>query len=94
MTFRAKANLCGGLERHKVGCAIGRDGIRPLGHFDEHRTASHMPSQAGARILLAGAAAINIEVESWDVRRAYVYAPGNPNFRVTMTQPARSPASG
>lgn len=49
MTFHSKTNQCGGLEKHKVRCAIRRDRMRPGLHFDETRTASHMTPQAGRR---------------------------------------------
>lgn len=64
--------------------------MRPAVHFDEHQTASRMPTQTGRRILLANAAAPDYEVESWDMPGVYMYAPGNPNFRVAMTQPPRA----
>lgn len=41
--------------------------MRPAVHFDERRTAFHMPSQADCQILLTSAAASNCEVEPWDV---------------------------
>lgn len=90
MTFRTKTNLFGGLERHKVRCAIRGDRMQPGIDFDGTRTASHMPSQADRRLLLAAAAAQGYAVASWDVPGAYMRAPNDPRFRVTMKQPPRS----
>lgn len=90
MTFRAKTNAYGGLERCKVRCAIRGDRMRPGVDFDEKRTASHMPSQAGRRLLLAAAAAKGHAVASYDVPGAYPRAPNDPNHMVTMVQPPRS----
>lgn len=57
MAYKAKTNQYGGLERHKSILAIPGDRMRPGIDFEETRTASHMPSQAGRRLLiLAGVA--------------------------------------
>ena len=77
MTFRSKTNQYGGLEKHKVRCAIRGDRMRPGLDFDETRTASHMPSQAGRRLLLAAAAAEGYAVESWDIPGAYMNSPND-----------------
>ena len=53
MTFKAKTYMYGGLERHKVRCAIRGDRMRAGVDFDDMRTASHMPLQAGRRLLMA-----------------------------------------
>ena len=90
MAFRAKTNLFGGLERQKVRCAIRGDRMRPGLDFDATRTASHMPSQAGRRLLLAAAAVEGYAVDIWDVPGAYPRAPNDPRFRITMRQPPRS----
>lgn len=58
--------------------------------FDEKRFASHMPSQAGQRLLLAVAAADGYIVESWDVLGAYMSVPNDQRFRVTMRRPPRA----
>lgn len=56
MIYRAaKANQFGRLGRHKAGCAIRGDIMKPVKHFDETRTASQMPFGAGSRLLLAAA---------------------------------------
>lgn len=57
MTFKAKPNMYGGLHRYKVRCAIRGDRMRPGIDFDETRTASYMPSQAGRRLLMAACVA-------------------------------------
>lgn len=57
MTFRAKTNMYGSLDRHKVGCAFSGDRMRPAAQIDETRTSSHMPRKPGRRILLVGAVA-------------------------------------
>lgn len=56
--------------------------------FDETRTASHMPSQAGRRFLLAAVAAEGYDVEFWDIPGAHMNAPNDPRFRETMKQPS------
>ena len=61
--------------------------MRPGIDFDETRTVSHMPSQAGRRLLLAASAAEGYAVESWDIPWAYINSPNDPRFRVTMKQP-------
>ena len=46
MTYKAKTNQYGGLERHTAILAIRGDRMRPGIYFDKTRTASHLPSQA------------------------------------------------
>jgi hypothetical protein len=48
-----------------------------------------MPSQSGRRFLLAVAAAEVAAVQSWDVPSAYMRAPADPRYRVTMQQPPK-----
>jgi Reverse transcriptase (RNA-dependent DNA polymerase) len=84
---KAKTNMYGGLERRKARCSIRGDRMRPGIDFDEMRTASHMPSQSERRFLLAVAAAEGAVVQSWDVPGAYMRAPADPRYRVTMRQP-------
>jgi hypothetical protein len=55
--FKAKTNQYGGLERRKVHIAIRGDRMRPDRDFDPTRTAAHMPSMTGRRLLLAVAVA-------------------------------------
>lgn len=93
MGFKAKTNVYGGLERCKVRCAIRGDRMRPGLDFDETRTASHMPSQAGRRLLLSAAAAQDHSIASCDVPGAYMRAPNDPKYRVTMQQPPRADGS-
>lgn len=57
ITFHAKTNVIGGLEGHKVCCAIRGDSMREGLDFYAAQTASHMPSQVGRRFLLSGTAA-------------------------------------
>ena len=64
--------------------------MRPNIDFDETRTASHMPSQAGRRLLIAACVAEGHVLQSWDVPGAYLRAPNNPNLRVVMKQPPRA----
>lgn len=84
MNFWAKTNVIGGLERRKVLCAISGDRLTAALDFDAGRTASHTPSQEGRRFLLARAAADWYAVASLDVSGAYMRAPRDPRFRVTM----------
>lgn len=44
-----------------------------------------MPSQAGRRLLLAAVESELYAVESWDITRAYMNAPHDTRFRVTMS---------
>ena len=55
MTYKAKTNQFGGIERYKARCAIRGDLMKPGQQFDMTRTASHMPSQAARRLFLAAA---------------------------------------
>jgi hypothetical protein len=87
VTYRAKTNQYGGLERRKARIALAGNRLRPGVDFDQRRTASHMPSQAGRRFLYAVAAAEGAAVHSWDVPGAYMRAPSDPRYRVTMRQP-------
>jgi hypothetical protein len=84
--YKAKTNTCGGLEHSKARCAIRGDRMRPGVDFDEMRNASHMTSKSGRRFLLAVAAAEGAAVKSWDVPGAYMRAPADPRYRVTMQQ--------
>jgi hypothetical protein len=61
--------------------------MRPGVDFDGMRTASHMPSQSGRRLLPAVAAAEGSAVQSWDIPGAYMRAPADPWYRVTMQKP-------
>lgn len=61
--------------------------------LDAALTASHMPSQAGCRFLLAEAAAEDYAVSSWYVPGAYPRVPNDPRLRVTMPQPPRADGS-
>jgi hypothetical protein len=61
--------------------------MRPSVDFDEMCTASHVTSQSGRRFLLAVAAGEGASVQSWDVPVAYMRAPADPRYRVTMQQP-------
>lgn len=90
MTFKSKTNMYGGLERHKVRLAIRGDRMRPGYDFDETRTASHMPTHAGRRLLLLGAVTEGHEIRSLDIPGAYMRSPSNPNLRIVMKQPPRS----
>ena len=67
MTYKAKTNQYGGLERHKARLAIRGDRMRPGIDFDETRTASHMPSQAGRRLLILAGVAEGHSFRSLDV---------------------------
>jgi hypothetical protein len=60
--------------------------MRPGVDLSEMRTAPHMPSQSGRRFLLAVAAAEGAAVQSWHVPGAYMRAPADPRYRVTMQQ--------
>ena len=64
--------------------------MKPGTQFDETRTASHMPSQAARRLLLAAAVSDGHVIQSYDIPGAFMRSPNDPNIRVTMTQPARS----
>lgn len=64
--------------------------MTPGKHFDTTRTASHMPSQAARRLLLAAAVAEGHVVQSYDVPGAYMRSPNDPNIRITMTQLPRA----
>lgn len=64
MTFEAKINMYGGLERCKVRCAARGDHMRPSFDFDEMRTASHMPPQARRRLLIAACASDEHDLQS------------------------------
>lgn len=63
------------------------DIMGPVLDFAEERTASHMLSKAGRRLLLNAAAAQGYFVESWGVPGAYMDTSNDPRFRVTMIQP-------
>lgn len=93
MDLKEKTNLYGGLERCKVRWVIRGDRTRKGHDFDETRTATHMPSQAGRRVLLAGAVANKQFIEIWDVLGAYMRSPGDPIFRMDMKQPPRPDVS-
>lgn len=93
MNFKSKTSQYGVLEKHKVKCKIRGDRMRPGLDFDEARTASHMPSQAGRRLHLNAAAAQGYVVESWVVPGVYMNAPNDPRFRVTMRQPPMADVS-
>lgn len=84
MAFRAKTNIFCGLARQKDHCEIRGDRMRPGFDFDEMRTASHIPSQAGCRLLLAAAAAEGYAVTSLGTPGAYMRASNDPCFRVPM----------
>ena len=64
--------------------------MKPDMQFDQTRTASHMPSQAARRILLAAAVSDEHVIQSYDIPGAFMRAPNDPNIRVTMTQPPRA----
>lgn len=64
-----------------IACGLG---LTLQSRHDETRTASHMPSQAGRGLLLAGATENEQAVASCDVPGAYMRAPNDPNYRVTM----------
>lgn len=76
MTYKTKANLYCELER--IRCAIRGDRMTPNIHFDGARSVSHMPSQAGRRLLVAAVAAEGYEIQSWDLPGAYMKAPNDP----------------
>lgn len=78
------------MERHKARLAISGDKIRPGLDFDETRTASHMPSQAVRRLLLAAGVAKGHVFQSLKVPGAYMRAPNKPNIRIGIEQPPRS----
>lgn len=48
-------------------CQMRSDRFRTESYFDQTRTPSHTPYQAGRRIFLAAAVAEDFEVERWDV---------------------------
>lgn len=85
MTYKAKTNKCGGVDRHKARCAIRGDIMKPRQHFDQTRTASHMPSQAARRLLLSAAVSKGPVVQSYDIPGSYMRAQNDPNIRITMT---------
>ena len=64
--------------------------MKPGKQFDETRTASHMPSQAAKRLLLAAAVSDGHVIQSYDISGAFMRSPNDPNIRVTVTQAARS----
>lgn len=85
MTSAPKKKLCGGLERHKVRSTIRGNRVSRAVHSDNTRSASHMASQAGRR-LLAAASAQGYEVESWDVPCTSMLTMSDPRFRLTIQQ--------
>lgn len=82
--------MYGGLERHKLQLAIRGDRIRLRIDVDESRTATHMPSQAERRILIAAGVAERHVFRSFDTIGAYMRALNHPNLRIIMTQPPQS----
>lgn len=88
--MQGQKKLYGVLERDKARIAFRGDRMTPGLHFDDIRIASHMPSQAGARILFAAVAAQGFSIQPWDVPEAYVWAPNDSRYRVVMAQPPRS----
>ena len=90
MTYKAKTNQYGGLERHKARLAIRGDRMRPGIDFDETRTASHMPSQAGRSIIIMAGVAEGHSFRALDVPGAYMRSTKDPNIRVVMAQPKRA----
>lgn len=87
MTYRAKTNMYGGLERHNVLCDIRGDRMTPNLNFDTTRTTSHTRSEAGRRLLVAAAAAQDYSIQSWDVPGAHMRALNDSRHRMTMRQP-------
>lgn len=90
MSFKAKTNMYGGLERHKVPLAIRGDIMRPGLDFDEPRTASHISSQTGRQILIEAGVAEGHTYASWDVPGAYMRAPNNLKLHIVMAQSPRA----
>lgn len=84
MTFKAKTNQYGGLKKCKFRCAIRGYRMRPGIDFDDTRTESHIPSQAGRRLLLSAAAAKRYAVESWYITGAFMNVPNISTLRVTI----------
>lgn len=64
--------------------------MRPGVGFDEMRTASHLPSQAGRRLLIASCLDEEHVLQSCDIPGFYLRAPNNPNIRVVMKKQPRS----
>lgn len=89
MNFKAKTYIYGGLKRHKVQCAIRGHRMRPGVDFDDARTASHGPYQAGRRLLIAACVAEGHVMQSWDIHGAYLREPNNPTLRIVMKQPPK-----
>lgn len=79
--------MYGELERRKVRLAIRGDRMRPGLDFDETKTASHMSSQSGRRLIIAAGVAEDHFFRYFDVSGAYLRATRNPNLRVVMSQP-------
>lgn len=50
--------------------------------LDEIRTASHMPSQAGRRLIFASCVAEGHVMKPWDIPGSYLRAPNKPNIVV------------
>lgn len=84
MDFKAKTSLYEGLERYKVRCTIRGDRMRKMYDSDENRTAAHMPSQAGRRVLMVNAVARRPCIESWNVPCLFIRSPGDQRFRIVM----------
>lgn len=90
ISYKAKINQYGCLEKHKARLAMRGDRMRPGVDFEETRTTYQMPSQAGRCLLILAGVAEGHSFQSLDIYGAYMKSPNDPNLRVLMAQPKRS----
>lgn len=90
MSFKAKTSMYGGLEKCKVISAIRGDQMTPGLEFGAARTESRITSRAARLLLLASESSQGYAVQSWNVPGAYMRAPNDPLFRLTMIRTPRA----
>ena len=75
MTYRYKRSLTGVLLERKARCALRGDLMVANVHFNPQYTAAHIADKSVVRLLLALTASLQLKIEHFDIKSAFVQKP-------------------